>query len=260
MNTQPAAKTTAQRLLLQLIKLSDTGSGGWRSVRAARLADTLGYSPRTTRDILALFLDHDIVCLAGNDRYAIQAQYATDRAALVAAFDAIPFAPIKTSTNKPARKEPNMTTKTNTRATGAATPNGTCYCGCDSNVGKRSRFAAGHDARYISQLVAYLIGAKDADIAAETERIAGVVRTSFGNPLADKFVRAAGKAIERRDAAAAKAAAKRAPKAQGVEATYRAQPPIKIGRWTYPVREIVATGAIERNTKRDATGEWVPVP
>lgn len=254
MNTQLTAKTAAQRLLLQLIKMSDTGTGGWRRVRAVPLADTLGYSPRTTRDILALFLDHDIVCLAGNDCYAILEHYATDRAALVAAFDAIPFAPVKTPTNKPARKAPSMTTQTNTRTTGAATPNGTCGC-CNAPIGKKSRFAPGHDARFVSNLVSDLVasigtdGANHGTYRDVMTRTAELVRTAYSDALANKFAAAAERALTR---------PQRTQRTTTTPETWQAADPIKVRRWTYPARQD-KTGRTQRNTKRDGSGTWVDV-
>lgn len=111
-------------------------------------------------------------------------------------------------------------------------PNGVCLC-CKTKIGKRSLFAPGHDARLVSQIVSK--AAKDPDLLEGL--IADMLPTQA---LADKA----------RAAFARRTVNKPADVLVWVEAY-----PVKIGRWEYPSR---TNGAqVQRNTKRDGSGEWV---
>lgn len=171
------------------------------------------------------------------------------------------------------------TTAAKTTAT-TASPATKCACGCGRAIGRKSTFAMGHDAKMVSLLAADLATGNlaytnqvlglalntDQDIQANMDDAAKAVEGRFGAKLATKYTNAAhsawSKAVGKQDKAA------KATEAKGRQAGKQAAPKaerqvvqehtVKIGRWEYPSRKW-SDGAYERNTKRDGSGEWVPV-
>lgn len=109
-----------------------------------------------------------------------------------------------------------------------------CADGCGTPlVRKTSRYAPGHDARHAGEV---------ARIVAETGNRKAL------DLLASPALKA--KAAKMVDRLASKSAARSA------KATATASvPDVKVGRWTYPARR--NGKVIERNTKRDGSGEWI---
>lgn len=138
---------------------------------------------------------------------------------------------------------------------GAWTSNGeaiNCLCGCGVQVGGKSRYRPGHDARHAGNVARTLakqilageyktVG--DASIdpmdGIDSERLRGKV-LAIAEGIVDKASKSSTKATTR-----------------WVDAD-----PIKKGRWTYPARRLEggpASGQVQRNTARDGSGEWVNV-
>lgn len=142
-----------------------------------------------------------------------------------------------------------------------ATTSGLCKCGCEQAT--ENNYCPGHDARHVSNLLGILRnGHDDMQNPANTtnwddavQELAKTLPTQAltlkfhraADRLADKLVRAAQRQNERDERHARKHAAREA-------ATTPLE--VKVGRWTYPAR-LTERGLLERNTKRDGSGEWV---
>ena len=232
---------TAQRLLTQLAK------HGAHGATAATLADQLGFTPRTTRETLNLMLDHGLVQLGSRNRYINTTDPANLKQALQQA-----IAP--TDNTEPTTNQKGQPTMTAIPATPATPTSGTCGC-CNAPLGKQSRFAPGHDARFVSNLVSDLVasigtdGANHGTYRDVMTRTAELVRTAYGDALANKFAAAAERALTR---------PQRTQRTTTTPETWQAADPIKVRRWTYPARQD-KTGQTQRNTKRDGSGTWVDV-
>lgn len=157
-------------------------------------------------------------------------------------------------------------TKTDTKTAGRL-----CACGCGNPTG--NVFAPGHDARMVSLAVKatmatdrYLGLSTDTynDMQAKIDEVASEIHERFGGPLSAKYHAAAMNAWEReaareqrRQERAARKAAKGKGKGPKTDGEFGQHPDVKIGRWTYPARVRLSDGRVERNTKRDGSGEWV---
>lgn len=106
-----------------------------------------------------------------------------------------------------------------TALTNAIAPR-TCYCGCPRLVGKRSRFAPGHDAKFVSDQVLDLVdhGNYDGDIQDAIDTRAEAIKVNASPALANKFWNAA---MNRW----AKIVNEKSPRLQGSPAW------VKVGRW-----------------------------
>lgn len=130
-----------------------------------------------------------------------------------------------------------MSTKTTTVTTVRA-----CNCGCGTPTRKAgSLYAPGHDARHAGLV------ARDVIATGNNALLSQALPTL---------------ALQKK--AAAMVARKAAKPATAVKAERKAGPvvslaaePVKVGRWTYPARHF--GGDLQRNTKRDGSGEWVAV-
>lgn len=154
-----------------------------------------------------------------------------------------------------------------------ASPDRQCACGCGKPIGRKSTFAMGHDARMVSLAAKSLVESTDYlgllggkiavgdDIQARMDAVTETIEARFGKALADKYHRAAhsawDKAVNKTVRANRPAATKRTETAGKGEVAV-AIDPVKIGRWTYPAM-VNPDGSKVRNTKRDGSGEWVPV-
>lgn len=155
----------------------------------------------------------------------------------------------------------------------------------NTNPNSKATFRPGGDAQYVSYLLGGIIN-EIADFGPERlaafEDFAMYIRRTikqeaanlgFSDALKDKFLAAAHRILQReldRQERELIKAARKAAKAAKKDAETVIAPVYghvaKIGRWVYPVRAIqtVLDGktiaeTFERNTKRDGSGEWVPV-
>lgn len=156
------------------------------------------------------------------------------------------------------------------KATAANTP---CACGCGKGVNRGRQFLPGHDARMVSQLAAAVVGSSgwtkaepkvpafgqgwaevvgDQDIQHRIDLAANLVERNFSSALGAKAHRAM---MSGWDKAVKGSAPKAAPRKPGK--AWKVHPAVKVGRWEYPARS--DGRSIERNTKRDGSGEWVAV-
>ena len=128
-----------------------------------------------------------------------------------------------------------MTAKTETVETR------TCACGCDKEIGKKSKFAPGHDARYVGVTARALIaeGADTATILREVERFS----KTFSPSLAFKFEKMV-KSLQNKDQAKADAkAARLATRKAEAKGLQGAAVNVKVGRWMKAgIVEVVAGG------------------
>lgn len=151
----------------------------------------------------------------------------------------------------------------------------------NTNPNSKATFRPGGDAAYVSYLLGGIIN-EIADFSTDRltagEDFEGYIRRitsdvvspelAFSPALRAKFDRAAERILQneldrqtRADIRAAKKAAK-ASKGEAVITTTEIAP-VKVGRWEYPAREVRISDSdqvnVERNTKRDGSGEWVAV-
>lgn len=143
-----------------------------------------------------------------------------------------------------------------------------CFCGCEelkTNQKAKTSFLQGHDQRLIGKLIragrdgveVALVGggvitSGSADImAAHLLGDNGVAKVHAG------ISREAKPRKSRAKTSPAEAAAKAAAKPVEVEPEPEAvHGSVKVGRWQYPAVRY-SDGSVERNTKRDGSGEWV---
>lgn len=135
--------------------------------------------------------------------------------------------------------------------------NHACACGCKfGTLTPTATYLPGHDARHVSNLLAAIVQSGDLSQANVNQFAKGLPSM----PLQQKLQTAV-------DNFARRQAAKKAPKKSGGTWMDVDHTVAKIGRWEYPVQEWVEvtrtgdapSGQFQRNTKRDGSGEWVPV-
>ena len=149
------------------------------------------------------------------------------------------------------------TTSPKTAAQNVAADFRLCADGCGAQVTGKAIFRPGHDARFVSLLLAV---AADHNFDEESLNQQDLLPTAA---LRQKFVRAfwnnQAKALAKQDRAANRAARRATP--QGEFRTLDADGTVKVGRWIYPARRWIRTETsefwVERNTQRDGKGEWV---
>lgn len=128
-----------------------------------------------------------------------------------------------------------------------------CLCGCGRIVGKRSKFAPGHDAKFVSDQVFALVdqGGYTGDIQQAIDDRADLITSTVSAALGTKFYNAA---MNRW----AKMATEKAPKAYGAKDDVT-EGFVKIGRWTYPAQRFMADGHTRMNINdcRDGSGDWL---
>lgn len=111
-----------------------------------------------------------------------------------------------------------------------------CLCGCGEVVGGKANYRPGHDARHAGQVARR--AADDLDNAAQ------YLKELPSPALRHKALKQAERLALGRSGPT---------KARGTPGR------VKIGRWDYPARWADDTSnRIERNTKRDGSGAWVP--
>lgn len=135
-----------------------------------------------------------------------------------------------------------------------------CRCGCSESVAPRKSYRPGHDARHVSIL---LDGLKsDAEQNAESLISMNSLRVAMREldtpALKLKLQRAVDRCNDRR---LGSRTVTRPVSSEGFEYGQ-----VRVGRWDYPARTRVNSNtqeifpdSMERNTKRDGSGEWVPV-
>lgn len=110
-----------------------------------------------------------------------------------------------------------------------------CLCDCGEVVGSKANYRPGHDARHAGRIARQAAG--------DLENAAQYLGELPSPALRHKALRQA----ERLALGGPKPKVRTAPSR------------IKVGRWDYPTRWAEATGdRMERNTKRDGSGAWVP--
>lgn len=120
---------------------------------------------------------------------------------------------------------------------------GHCLCGCGALTNAGSIYKPGHDARHVSKLLKATLAGEVTKVEAHKALPSAPLSYKYDNALANAQEKAAAPKRTRKDDAGGPV----------VEAT----DPVKIGRWEYPGRKV--DGKLERNTKRDGSGEWVAV-
>lgn len=208
-----------------------------------------GVNHRFAREVLGLLTNHGLVTEVPDDEHGThEAYYWDSEDEALALFDQEFGTPTTPTTKKetPAVKTPKTTEIRQ------------CACGCEQYVAGRATFRPGHDARMVGQLARDLATGDGAYVKAITgvtpavapstqeqiDQVANVIRIRFSPALADKVRSAATRAWERTNRTPAQATEEVAP-----------FPDVKVGRWTYPARRVGQV--VERNTKRDGSGEWV---
>ena len=149
----------------------------------------------------------------------------------------------------------------------------------NTNPNSKATFRPGGDAAYVSYLLGGIIN-EIADFGTDKltvgESFEGYIRRvyegeagnlGFSEPLKFKFLAAAERILqreldrqERELIKAAKKAAKSAKAKREVVEIIDYAEGVKVGRWVYPAREIKYsddTSLVQRNAKRDGSGEWI---
>lgn len=144
------------------------------------------------------------------------------------------------------------TVATTTPATVAAFPN--CNCGCGEAVqSKKAQYRPGHDARHAGTIGRAMAETQD------SKARANLLGRLPSEALRVKAQGAFEKALEKAERKSAnslvgKGQRRRPAKGKNIKGT------VKVGRWEYPAEQHGAgDGKMVRNSKRDGSGEWVPV-
>lgn len=128
-----------------------------------------------------------------------------------------------------------------------------CRCGCGVNTNHPdSRYLPGHDARHAGAVARSLVAK-----AKEQELSGAQVAATLTEQLQTEALVTKAHALFLRwsQAPAAKRSHKPAAERRIVN-THE----VRVGRWTYPARTwSVGSPTTERNSKRDGSGEWLPV-
>lgn len=159
-------------------------------------------------------------------------------------------------------KESKMTTATATQPKPATTTTDfrKCGCGCDANVSGKSLYKPGHDARHAGQIARQILTVRPESKAARDALLDALPTPALrdkASALADLWIAKADAKVEREkeraDRAAAKAEAKAAKTPEWTDID-----PVKVGKVEYPARQH-RDGHVERNSKKDGSGNWLPV-
>lgn len=158
---------------------------------------------------------------------------------------------------------------------------GNCRCGCEQPVSSRSLYRQGHDAKHVSNLLA-----ATKEVAHTEHDISGFeefVRTATAKLPTDRLQAKYTSAVTRwlysqfdRDANQDRRSdghhaywfsfhpddvlqhmGWEAPAGCDTDPSVTPADDIKVGRWTYPARRF--DGVLQRNTRRDGSGDWVEV-
>uniref|UniRef100_A0AAU6R646 MazG-like nucleotide pyrophosphohydrolase n=1 Tax=Micrococcus phage Olihed TaxID=3092209 RepID=A0AAU6R646_9CAUD len=152
----------------------------------------------------------------------------------------------------------------------------------NTNPNSKATFRPGGDAAYVSYLLGGIINeiadftdsklGEGETFATYIERVTAqeAANLGFSEALKAKFLRAADRVLqreldrqERELIKAARKAAKTAKARREVIEIIDYAEGIKVGRWVYPAREIKYsddTELVQRNAKRDGSGEWIDLP
>lgn len=130
-----------------------------------------------------------------------------------------------------------------------------CRCGCgEPTIGKKAEYRPGHDARHAGVIGRALAETQDSKARANllnrlpSEALKAKAQAAFERALAKADRKKAGLGTGRLNKAVKSA------KGKGIKGT------VKVGRWEYPAEQHGAgDGKMVRNSKRDGSGEWVPV-
>lgn len=232
----------------------------WRSTkrgytdptRAAKVADT---NVRHARQLIGGLVQAGLFVEVEREGEARWIRgHDTDAASINRYLDTLPVedAPLtETDTNMAATA---TAPKSTTRRNNSANAPHECRCGCGSMIPGKSNYKPGHDARHAGQVARAMS-------AVSSDSWESLLDTLPSEPLQRKALGMAERLVAK---AEAKKSARREIKAeveQVIEAereTWTSIDPVQVGRWTYPARKD-ADGNVERNTKRDGSGEWIEV-
>lgn len=123
----------------------------------------------------------------------------------------------------------------------------TCLCGCKQLVSAKANYRPGHDATHVSNLMMEVISSGDTSRSNRRAIARQLPSLALQMKLERAILNYTGKKT-------------RTPKVEVWE--HDDTTGAKVGRWVYPVQCKVVNGdrvAFRRNTKRDGSGEWVPV-
>lgn len=194
------------------------------------VAAALGAGTRLAREIVGILVKAELVSAEvdqakGHDTYKIANNVDPDREAVMGWIEASKGEDLDTAP---------VTRVGNTRK---------CTCGCGSYTNHaKSLFLPGHDARMAGQVARAIVASTDTK--ANNELLATLPSEALRRKAVDLVARWGAKA----DA-----------KAKADEPRWVKVAPVKVGRWEYPARRSEPAGEYQRNTKRDGSGEWVPV-
>lgn len=114
-----------------------------------------------------------------------------------------------------------------------------CACGCGEKVASKTNYRPGHDARHASTLARAAVG----------------TGPSFARDL---FKALPSPALQAKASAMlGRLEAKAAKPSKSAKATEWREGIVMVGRWDYPARQDNHGERVERNTKRDGSGEWI---
>lgn len=172
------------------------------------------------------------------------------------------YNPNHDTSNTDTKESKIMSTATATKTKPAATTTDfrKCGCGCDENVSGKALYKPGHDARHAGQVARQILTVRPESKAAR-DALLDVLPTDAlinkASALADLWIAKADAKVEREkeraDRAAAKAEAKAAKTPEWTDID-----PVKVGKTEYPARQH-RDGHVERNSKKDGSGNWLPV-
>lgn len=154
---------------------------------------------------------------------------------------AIPLPDYTPASPKPKKGSTKMTA-TATKTTPESTDFRKCGCGCNENVNGKSNYKPGHDARHAGQVARAII----ADPSRESALLATLPSVALQTKASNMVTLWSEKAAKKAEKKVAK-----------VKAEWEDLEPVKIGRWTYPTRKNTKTNVVQRNQKKDGSGEWV---
>lgn len=130
-----------------------------------------------------------------------------------------------------------------------------CGCGCMQVITSKATYRPGHDASHVSMLLAELFNEVQDGRKVTKSMIDAQAKALPSEALQNKFKNAAHRAFIAEKVAKIKLPKEESKPTNDLGYT---EGEIKIGRWVYPTR-IWDGGVVERNEKRDGSGEWITI-
>lgn len=129
-----------------------------------------------------------------------------------------------------------------------------CACACgDRTNSPKSIYRPGHDAKHVTKLVWLVVAGTMTRGAAISYLPSNALIVKFENALSRVLI----KEDKTKRANAFKAKINDVATTNFEEISQSRT--LKIGRWTYPAK-VYSSGSVFYNSKRDGTGEWLPMP